>query len=102
MSTRVGEVADVAVGRMRAFTAGRTKVSIANVGGHYYGFEDACPHEGCSLASGELDGTTVTCPCHGSQFDVRSGAVLEGPAEDPVTPWVVEVQGASLFIRPAS
>ena len=45
-----------------------TKVSLAGAAGHVFAFDDICTHEGCSLADGELHGTTVTCPCHGSQF----------------------------------
>ena len=48
---------------------------------------------GCSLAKGTLDGTTVTCGCHGSQFDVANGAVLRGPACRAVRSRVVQVQG---------
>ena len=45
-------------------------------------FEDRCPHARCAFtADGEVvDGTTLSCRCHGSEFDLRSGAVLLGPA----------------------
>src|SRR5262249_35609186 len=61
-------------------------------------FDDTCTHRGCSLASGKLDGTTVTCPCHGSQFDVTSGAVVRGPATRPVRSRLVEVKGNDLLV----
>ena len=57
------------------------------------------PIRGCSLATGDLDGATVTCPCHGSQFDVTSGAVLRGPAETRVRSRRVEVQGEDLLVE---
>ena len=98
MSTRVGAATDVAPGAMRAYAVDGKRVAIANVAGTFYGFGDTCTHQGCSLAGGELDGTTVTCPCHGSQFDVTSGEVLEGPAEDPVPSWAVEVRGGDLIL----
>jgi nitrite reductase/ring-hydroxylating ferredoxin subunit len=67
-----------------------------------YAFDDTCTHMGCSLANGELDGTTVTCACHGSQFDVTTGAVLRGPAQRPVrsVPLTVE-NGQLLAVAPA-
>ena len=98
--TTVAKATDVAVGQIRAFNVQGTKVAIANVDGTFHAFDDTCTHQGCSLAGGELEGTTVTCPCHGSQFDVRSGEVLEGPAEDPVMSWVVEVDGTDLVVHP--
>jgi len=99
MLARVGKTTDIGIGQVRAFRAESTKVSVANVGGTFYAFDDTCTHQGCSLASGDLEGTTVTCPCHGSQFDVRSGEVLEGPAEDPVATWAVEIEGDDLSVR---
>jgi nitrite reductase/ring-hydroxylating ferredoxin subunit len=54
---------------------------------------------GCSLGEGKLEGTTVTCPCHGSQFDVTSGAVIRGPAHQPVRSRSVQVEGDDLLIE---
>jgi nitrite reductase/ring-hydroxylating ferredoxin subunit len=77
-----------------------TRVAVANVGGTYYAFDDACTHEQCSLAEeGELAGTTVTCTCHGSEFDVRTGKVLAPPATLPVKVYPLQVAGDSLRIE---
>jgi nitrite reductase/ring-hydroxylating ferredoxin subunit len=84
MLQRVGHSKDVAPGHLRAFAVQGLKVGVANVEGHLYAFDDTCTHSGCSLARGTLNGTTVTCGCHGSQFDVTSGAVVRGPARRPV------------------
>ena len=100
MLIRVGKATDVAAGQMRAYSVDGTKVSVANVDGTFHAFDDRCTHQGCSLATGTLEGTTVTCACHGSEFDVRSGEVLEGPAEDPVASWVVELDGDDLMVGP--
>lgn len=94
---RVGRSTDVAPGRMRVFDVAGTKVNVANVGGHLYAFDDTCTHAGCSLARGRLNATTVTCACHGSQFDVTSGAVLRGPAARPVRSRSVHVEGMDLL-----
>ena len=80
MLVRVGNSTDVGAGQIRVFDVAGTRVNVANADGHLYAFDDTCTHTGCSLARGTLDGTTVTCGCHGSQFDVTSGAVLRGPA----------------------
>jgi len=99
MLVRIGNVRDVAAGQMRAFDVAGTKVDVANAGGHLYALENTCTHRGCSLASGKLEGTTVTCPCHGSQFDVTSGAVLRGPATQPVRSRSVQIAGEDLLIE---
>ena len=72
---------------------------MANVDGTFYGFDDTCTHKHCSLAEGDLDGTVVTCICHGSQFDVTSGAVKRGPAETPVGSYAVRLEGTDLQVR---
>jgi nitrite reductase/ring-hydroxylating ferredoxin subunit len=99
MLVRVANVKDVATGQIRAFDVAEMKVDVANADGHLYAFDDTCTHRGCSLRAGTLDRTTVTCPCHGSQFDVRSGAVVRGPATRPVRSRSVQIAGEDLLIE---
>jgi nitrite reductase/ring-hydroxylating ferredoxin subunit len=99
MPVRVGSSKDVAAGQMRVFDVAGTKVTVARTNGHLYAFDDTCTHMACSLAKGKLDGTTVTCACHGSQFDVTSGAVLRGPARRPVRSRFVQVEAEDLLIE---
>ena len=74
------------------------KVAVANVDGDYFAFDDTCTHQGCSLATGSLNGSNVTCPCHGSTFDVTTGEVVNGPATKPVDVYAIEVVGDELEI----
>lgn len=97
MLVRVGDAKDVAPGQMRVFDVAGTTVNVASADGHLYAFDDTCTHAGCSLARGNLAGTTVTCACHGSQFDITSGAVLRGPAQRPVRSRSVQVEGDDLL-----
>jgi len=94
---RIGSSGDVVAGHMRVFDVAGTKVTVAGANSRLYAFDDICTHMGCSLAKGKLEGTTVTCPCHGSQFDVTSGAVLRGPARRPVRSRLVQVNGDDLL-----
>jgi nitrite reductase/ring-hydroxylating ferredoxin subunit len=80
----VGTAADLSEGEMRAFEVGGRRVTVARVGGSLHAFDDTCTHRQCSLAGGDLEEATVTCPCHGSQFDVTTGEVLNPPATEPV------------------
>jgi len=83
----------------KAFDAGGRRITVANAGGILFAFDDTCTHKGCSLAEGDLEGTTVTCICHGSQFDVATGAVLRGPAERPLAAHRVRVVGDDLQVE---
>ncbi|MDQ4005317.1 MAG: non-heme iron oxygenase ferredoxin subunit [Actinomycetota bacterium] len=89
--TAVGPAADVPEGEMRSYQIGGEDVAVANVDGSLHAFSDVCTHEHCLLSEGDLDGTTVTCPCHGSQFDVTSGDVLNGPATEPVDSYEAKI-----------
>src|SRR4026209_1347059 len=94
------KTSDIPANSITAIDVRGTRVAIANVGGTYYAFDDACTHEQCSLAEeGELAGTTVTCTCHGSEFDVRTGKVLASPATLPLKVYPVRVAGDALQIE---
>lgn len=99
MFIRIGQVAEVGEGSMRVFDVDGSKVNVSRTAGGLYGIDDTCTHLRCSLANGRLEGTTVTCACHGSQFDVTTGAVLRGPAARPVRSRGVQVTDGSLAIE---
>jgi nitrite reductase/ring-hydroxylating ferredoxin subunit len=95
----VGRADDLKEGEMRAFDVRGTQIAVANVAGTFYAFGDSCTHMHCSLAEGDLEETTVICPCHGSEFDVSSGEVLRGPARVPVGSFEVQVEGGNLEVK---
>jgi len=66
--------------------------------GAWVAFDNSCPHEDCPLAEGDLDGDRIICVCHGSAFDVHTGAVLGGPAEAPVSVYPVRIEDGELQV----
>lgn len=60
--------------------ASGTSVMLVSLENEVYALLDTCAHAGCSLAGGTIEGTSIICPCHGSQFDLRDGKVINGPA----------------------
>ena len=87
--TTVDELGDR---ELAAFPVTGRRIAVAKVGDSFYAFGDTCTHAGCSLAEGQLDGATVTCPCHGSEFDVTTGEVVRGPAREPVRSYPVRIE----------
>lgn len=102
MSVRVGRVEAVPSGEMRVFEVSGSTLNVTNAGGRLFAFDDTCTHMGCSLADGRLEGTVVTCACHGSQFDVTTGAVLRGPAQRPVRSIAVTVEDGQIVVETPS
>ena len=74
----------------------KLRVSVARVGDRLYAFDDlcTCADQACPLSGGLLTGTTLMCQCHGSRFDITTGAVINGPATEPLNVYeAVEVDG---------
>ena len=84
--SRIPLLRTIGIGRSKG-----TRITLANVAGTLFAIDDTCTHRGCSLGDGKLDGSTVQCACHGSRFDVTSGAVVRGPAKEPVRSYPVRV-----------
>lgn len=99
---RIGSLAEVPEGELRAFDLPGVRVAIAHVENELFAFGDECTHEGCSLAEGELgeQEDSVVCPCHGSEFDLRTGEPVVGPAEDPVRVYTVRVVDDWIEVAP--
>jgi 3-phenylpropionate/trans-cinnamate dioxygenase ferredoxin subunit len=79
----------------------KLRISIARVGGRLYAFDDlcTCTDETCPLSGGLLTGTTIMCQCHGSRFDITTGAVINGPATEPLNRYDVQEVEGSVQVR---
>jgi 3-phenylpropionate/trans-cinnamate dioxygenase ferredoxin subunit len=66
--------------------------------GSFAAFDDECTHEECPLSEGELESDRVVCYCHSSEFDVRTGAVLRGPATEPIQVYETRVADGELQV----
>ncbi len=67
-------------------------VAVYHVGDRFFATQEACTHQGGPLSEGTLQGDCITCPIHGSRFDVATGAVVRGPATQPLKTYLVEVK----------
>ena len=67
--------------------------AVFNADGQFCATHARCTHKQGPLSEGTLDGSTVTCPWHSSRFNVCTGAVLRGPATDPLKTYTVVVEG---------
>jgi 3-phenylpropionate/trans-cinnamate dioxygenase ferredoxin subunit len=99
-SATVARTADIKPGELAAFQVEGERIAIANANGRFFAISDICTHEQCSLAEdGTLDGTVVTCGCHGAQFDVTTGAVLAPPAIEPVKAYPLRIDQGNIVVE---
>ena len=76
---RIAAVEDVPEGIMKKLDIGGLKITVANVEGNFYTFEDRYPHMNSPLHQGKLEGKEVVCPLHKARFDVTTGQKTAGP-----------------------
>jgi 3-phenylpropionate/trans-cinnamate dioxygenase ferredoxin subunit len=73
---KVASTEEIKDGDKKKVTFNGKEIMVAKVSGGYYAVDNRCPHFGGDLSAGILEGTTITCPRHGSQFDIRDGKNL--------------------------
>jgi 3-phenylpropionate/trans-cinnamate dioxygenase ferredoxin subunit len=74
--TEVSKIDELKNGTMKAVNAAGREILLVRVGDKYYAVDNRCPHMKGDLSQGKLEGTVVTCPLHGSQFDISNGQVV--------------------------
>jgi nitrite reductase (NADH) small subunit len=96
---KIAKTKDVPPGQAAAFTIEGQKIALFNVEGTYYAIGDTCTHRGGPLSEGDVQGTRVTCPWHGADFDLKTGAVLGPPAQKGVPSYKVVVEGDDIKVE---
>jgi 3-phenylpropionate/trans-cinnamate dioxygenase ferredoxin component len=80
-------------------TVDGASVAVFNVGGELLAVAAKCTHVGGPVEKGRVTGTIVACPWHGSQFELRTGAVVRGPATQPLKSYRVHAEADGLVIE---
>jgi 3-phenylpropionate/trans-cinnamate dioxygenase ferredoxin subunit len=96
---KVALAKDLEPNLMMGVEVGGKEILVANVGGEYFAVGNRCTHMSCLLSDGTLKEAKVTCTCHGSVFDVRTGNILKGPAKKPEPAFQVKVEGDQVLVN---
>src|SRR3989344_399967 len=96
---KVAKTADIPDGGIRPFSANGKKIAVAHIGSEFFAIDDVCTHAQCSLGGGTLIDFEVECPCHGSRFDVTTGAGRVFPATVPIEKYNLKVEGEDIFVE---
>lgn len=91
--------AEVAEGSMISADADGTHLLLARIGGQVYAVSGTCTHEEADLGLGVVLEEKVVCPLHLSQFDLRTGAVLNPPATIPLKTFNVKIEEGAILVE---
>ncbi len=101
----IAKVEEIPAGQMKGFTVEGKEILVVNYEGQYYAIGKVCTHQGGDLSKGKLEGKIVTCPRHGSKFDVTTGKNVAGPkigfirgktGDEPA--YTVKIEGNSIKV----
>ncbi len=96
---KVCNLESVPPGSMKQFYVGELEILVVNQTGQIFCLDGRCTHAGAPLAEGTLNDEVLTCPWHGSQFNISNGAVWRGPAQKKLRVYSPTVKGGAVFIE---
>jgi nitrite reductase (NADH) small subunit len=94
---RAAAATDIPPGTIREVSIEGKAIAVANVRGQFHAISNTCLHRGGPLGDGVLEGSVVTCPWHGWQYDVTTGKVSQNPTVG-VDRYAIEVRGDDLYV----
>ncbi len=95
---KVCHLQDVPLREMRCVSLSDRNVLVAHTAEGWFVADEMCTHEDARLCDGNLNGTLVKCPLHGSRFDLTTGAVLDDPADEPLNIYQVITEGDIVYV----
>ncbi|MFL5327693.1 MAG: DUF2231 domain-containing protein [Gemmataceae bacterium] len=90
---------DLQAGHMMLVHANGHRILLARLANGFAACDDRCTHRGGPLSDGTLIGNIVACPWHGSQFDVTTGKVNAGPADQTIKTHEIQINGSRVSIK---
>lgn len=76
------------------------ELALVRIGDEVFAIRDECSHAKVRLSEGDVDALdcTIECYLHGSRFDLRTGAVLNLPATQPVPVFPCVIEGDQVLV----
>lgn len=99
MKVEIGDISTLPRDRGIRVTVGDERIAVFRIGNDVYAIGDVCSHAEASLAEGEVFGTEVECPRHGSEFDMTTGEPHSLPATVAVPTYEVVIEDNVVFLN---
>lgn len=96
---KVAKVSDIAPGTVKKIDVNGEQIAVANLNGQFFAINDLCTHKQCSLSGGSIDGQNIVCPCHGGQFDLKTGEAKTPPATTNTKTYEIKVENDEIWIK---
>jgi nitrite reductase/ring-hydroxylating ferredoxin subunit len=90
---------DLAEGSMTAMDVNGVHLLLTRIGGEVYAVSGTCTHEATDLGLGFMIEDRIVCPLHLSQFDLKTGQVMNPPAEVPLKRFNVKIEDETIFVE---
>ncbi len=93
------KVADLEEGTMAAVDINGIHILLSKIGGEVSAVSGICTHQETDLGLGFMVEDRVVCPLHLSQFDLKTGQVMNPPATEPLRCFNVQIRGDAIFVE---
>lgn len=91
---------EVPEGDLKKVQIGQDAIALYKLGGQIYATSNVCTHEQCYIDENhQMHNDVVECICHGSQFDIKTGAVILPPAIEPLKTYKVTIEGEDVIVE---
>lgn len=95
---RVAAVAELKEGSVLGVEIGEAQIAVYHLEDGYFATHNICTHQHAFMSDGYVDKSCIECPLHQALFDIRTGEVLEGPAQEPLSTYPVKIEGDEIFV----
>jgi nitrite reductase/ring-hydroxylating ferredoxin subunit len=93
------KISELAEGSMAAIDLNGTHMLLSKIGGEVSAVSGTCTHEETDLGLGFMIEDRVVCPLHLSQFELRTGEVMNPPATIPLRRFNVKIDGDTILVE---
>jgi len=94
---KVATKSEIVPGSAKKIEVNGKEVALFNIDGNFYAVDETCSHRGGPLSEGSVEEKVVTCPWHGWQYDVTTGACLTNPSVSQ-NKYDVKVEGNDILV----
>lgn len=96
----VAKLDDISDGGVKGVNVSGKEIALFRLGNDVFALSDICKHDACVISENhDIQGDKVECTCHGSQYEIKTGKVVNPPAFEDLEKYEVKVEGEDILIE---